>query len=91
MAKQKRTKKEKILANERKLEHMYTFVADSKALAHQQTIGTNPNKINKQTDAENMTAFFPYDQTLLYKDLVKTIVISCILIASLLGISLYIQ
>ena len=84
MPKTKRTRKEKILATERKIEHAYTFVAaDSSEPVKNQT--------KKSNDTESLGSFFHYDQRLIYKDLVKTILISSAIIASLLGISLYIQ
>lgn len=81
--KQKRTRKQKEKATKKRESITYslpTVVASSK---------TTEGK--KAAHEKDVRAFFSYDITVVYKDLLKTVGISFILIASLVCISMYLK
>ena len=84
MPKPKKTRKQKIAITEKKLETLqYSYNTAT------ETVKTAPQP--QSVKVESITNFFRYDSSLNYKDLFKTVVISFILIASLVIISIYLR
>lgn len=89
MATQRRTKAQKEKATVRRMDHLsYSFSADK--IGHTQ-MQASPHQVaaGHQSPRHTIHSLFAYDATLIYQDLRKTIVITLIIFAVLLGIRSY--
>jgi L-cystine uptake protein TcyP (sodium:dicarboxylate symporter family) len=89
MAGERRTKAQKEKATVRRMEHSsYSFTAEDTTRSQVHTAA--PHQVfNTQGPRHTIHSLFAYDATLIYRDLRKTIVITVVIFAVLLGIRSY--
>lgn len=89
MAGERRTKAQKEKATVRRMDHSsYSFTADD--IGHtQRHVPASRQVLAAHTPRHTIHSLFAYDATLIYQDLRKTIVITVVIFAVLLGIRSY--
>ncbi|MCA9369540.1 MAG: hypothetical protein H6774_04060 [Pseudomonadales bacterium] len=87
MAVQRRTKAHKQQVSQKREEGVYTFDAP----AGTQRSRSEQSGLVSDAPASSLAAYFAYDPAFIYQDLKKTVLVSTVLIALLVGIWMYIR